>query len=132
MTLLLPVISLADTVAVGPVYPALLFDIKVYFLVFGLVMILGGVMGYRMANSRASLIAGGVSGLLIIVGALMIPVGWQAGLVIEMLVCLALLGRFLPALLRGKRNPAGYVVPLSLIGAVLAIVLLCRIVVVHV
>ncbi len=113
-------------------YPALLFDCKVYYIVFGLVMIFGGVMGYVQARSVPSLIAGGISGLLLIVGALMIPAGWQAGLVIALLVSLALLGRFVPSLLRAKYNPAAYVVPLALIGAVVAILLLTRVIVVHV
>ena len=127
-SLLTPV---ADALIAEPVYPALLFYTKVFFIVFGLLMIFGGIMGYVKAHSMASLIAGGISGLLLIVGALMIPAGWQGGLILELLVCLALLGRFLPALLRGKRNPAGYVVPLSIIGAIVAIVFLCRIVVIH-
>ena len=38
----------------------------------------------------------------------------------ELLVSLALLvGRFVPSLLRGKLNPAVYVVPLAIIGAIL-------------
>ena len=51
---------------------------------------------------------------------------------IDLLLSLALLGRFLPSLVRGKYNPAAYIVPLAMVGAVLGIVLLTGIVVVHV
>ena len=42
----------------------------------------------------------------------------------NLLVSLALLGRFLPSLFRGKLNPAAYVVPLSIVGVVFALMLL--------
>ena len=49
---------------------------------------------------------------------------WQIGAVLDLLVSLALLGRFAPSLFRGKFNPAAYVVPLSIIGAIFALLLL--------
>lgn len=113
-------------------YAPFLFNTKVFFLFFGVITLVGGVMGYVKARSTASLVAGGVSGLLLIVGALLIPRAWQAGLILDGLVSLALLGRFAPALFRGKLNPAAYVVPLALVGVVLAAVLLFGVVVVHV
>lgn len=92
-----------------------------YFLFFGALTLLGGVMGYVKAKSTASLIAGGVSGLLLIGGALLFRYGYlQGGVILLLLVSLALLGRFLPSLLRGKLNPAAYVAPLSAVGAGLA------------
>ena len=44
---------------------------KIYFLIFGLLTLAGGIMGYVKANSVASLIAGGLSGILLMAGAWM-------------------------------------------------------------
>jgi uncharacterized membrane protein (UPF0136 family) len=107
-------------------YPALLPFAQIYFPIVGVVMIAGGFVGFLKAKSVASLIAGSVSGLLLIIGACLFGVQLQVGLVVVLLVCLALLGRFLPALFRGKMMPAAYVAPLSLIGAVLSLWLLLQ------
>ena len=123
-----PALSLCAEVLYAPI----LFDTKVYFLLFGIITIAGGVIGYVKAQSFPSLVAGGLSGLMLIIGALMIPVNWKVGLSSDLLLSLALLGRFLPSLLRRKYNPAAYMVPLALIGAVVGAVLLTGIVVVHV
>jgi uncharacterized membrane protein (UPF0136 family) len=104
-------------------YPLLAFA-RIYFLFAGLVMISGGVVGYTKAKSVASLVAGGVSGLLLLLSAFLLVGHLEAGLVIALLVCLALAGRFTPALVRGKMMPAVYVAPLSLGGVVLALWLL--------
>lgn len=108
-------IILADDV-IAP----LLRDAKIYFLLFGVVMALGGVMGYVKARSVPSLVAGGVSGLILIVSALCIPRGWYTWMIVDLVLSLLLAGRFVPALLRRKYNPAAYVVPLAVIGVILA------------
>ena len=109
-----------------PVIAPLFFDGHVFFAVFGVLTLVGGVMGYVKAKSVASLVAGGVCGVLLIVGALMIAHAgtWQMGAALDLIISLALLGRFGPALFRGKLNPAAYIVPLALIGVILALVLL--------
>jgi uncharacterized membrane protein (UPF0136 family) len=42
-----------------------------FYLLFGLVSIVGGALGYARAKSKASLIAGGVSGGLLIIAGLL-------------------------------------------------------------
>lgn len=95
-----------------------------YLLAFGLVSLLGGVMGYVKARSLASLIAGGVSGGLLLVAGWLLSTHLLAGALLALVVSLALLGRFAPALARGKRMPAIYLAPLSAVGAVVAVILL--------
>ena len=46
---------------------------QVYYCFFGLVAIAGGAMGYARAKSKASLIAGGVSGALLFIAGLLSP-----------------------------------------------------------
>src|SRR6188768_1454247 len=72
---------------------------KIYFLIFGLLTILGGVMGYVRAGSTASIIAGSVSGILLLVAAFLLPNNVAVGLVLAGLVSILLAGRFLPAFL---------------------------------
>ena len=87
-------------------------------------MLLCGIMGYVKARSVPSLVAGGISGLIFILGALQIPRAWQTWMIVDLILSLALAGRFVPSLLQRKYNPAGYVVPLAVIGAILAAVVL--------
>ncbi|MDB6147845.1 MAG: hypothetical protein JWO45_1509 [Spartobacteria bacterium] len=46
---------------------------KIYFLVFGLLTIAGGIMGYVKAGSTASIIAGSLTGILLIVAGQVLP-----------------------------------------------------------
>ena len=91
-----------------------------FFVLFGTVTILGGIQGYLNARSVASLVAGAVAGILLLFGASLLHLGYlRGGPILLFLVSLALLGRFTPSLLRGKLNPALYIVPLSLVGSIL-------------
>ena len=95
---------------------------KIYFLAFGLVTLASGLSGYLKAGSRASLIAGAVLGALLLVASFLLPGQWKVGHGLALLACVAILGKFLPAVLKGAYNPGGYLVPLAVIGAVAAIV----------
>ena len=95
---------------------------KIYFIVFGLLTIAGGVMGYVKAGSTISLLAGAISGVLLLVAAFLIPGQAVAGLALGGLVSLLLIGYFLPAFFRtGKIMPAGMMSILSIVGVVFAI-----------
>jgi uncharacterized membrane protein (UPF0136 family) len=96
---------------------------KIYFIVFGVLTIVGGVIGYVKAGSTASIIAGAISGIALIVAAWLLPGNPAVGLIIAGLVSLALAGRFIPAFMRtGTLMPAGLMAGLSLIGVIMAIV----------
>ena len=96
---------------------------KIYFIVFGLLTIAGGIMGYVKAGSTASLIAGSISGLLLLLAAFLLPSHVLLGLALGGIVSLLLIGYFLPAFFRtGKMMPAGMMSLLSVLGMVFAIV----------
>jgi uncharacterized membrane protein (UPF0136 family) len=96
---------------------------KIYFIVFGLLTIVGGIIGYVKAGSAASIIAGAISGIALLVAAFLLPGNAAAGLVIAGIVSLLLAGRFIPNFMQtGKVMPAGLMAVLSAIGVVVAIV----------
>jgi uncharacterized membrane protein (UPF0136 family) len=100
---------------------------KIYFIVFGLLTIAGGVVGYVKAGSVASIIAGGITGVLLIVAAFLLPAHQAWGLGTGLIVSLLLLGYFVPKYLRtGTIMPAGMMSVLSVIGIITAIVVWVR------
>ena len=101
---------------------------KNYYLLFGVLTILGGVIGFVKAQSKASLIAGGVSGALILLAAWLVMSGQaQAGLILGLVISAVLEMRFLPAFLKTKKPmPAGMMAVLSMIGTVLSVLALVK------
>ena len=101
---------------------------KNYYFIFGALTILGGVIGFVKAGSRASLIAGGVSGVLILVAAwLMMNRNALAGVFLGLAISLVLEARFLPAFIKTKKPmPAGMMAVLSMVGTVLSVLALVK------
>ena len=96
---------------------------KIYFVVFGILTIAGGVVGYVKAGSVASIVAGGVTGILLLVAAFLLPEYRAAGLATACIVSLLLAAQFVPKFLRtGRVMPAGMMSILSVIGIIVAIV----------
>ena len=96
---------------------------RLYFFVFGALTILGGIMGYVKAGSVASIVAGAITGVLLLIAALLLPAHPTAGLATGFVVSLLLAAQFVPKLIRtGKMMPAGLMSILSVIGIVVAIV----------
>ncbi|MCW5837094.1 MAG: TMEM14 family protein, partial [Labilithrix sp.] len=92
----------------------LLSVLAIYLMVFGAVTIAGGVVGFVKAKSRASLIAGSISGALLLVA------GWFAtsrpALFLGLGVSAALAARFGTAFLRTKKvMPAGLIAALAVV-----------------
>lgn len=94
-----------DTIAVGVVAG------------YGVLSLVGGVMGYVKAKSRASLIAGGISGLVLIGCAALSLTAPVIGLAVASVVSLALVARFARSAM-GKRASG---VALVMIGGGLAV-----------
>ncbi|MDQ6859578.1 MAG: TMEM14 family protein [Verrucomicrobiota bacterium] len=100
---------------------------KLYFIIFGVLTILGGVMGYVKAGSTASIIAGSISGILLLVAAFLLPANVTIALVLGLIISLLLAGRFVPAFIKtGGIMPAGLMSVLSVIGVLVAIAALLK------
>ena len=96
---------------------------KIYFIVFGALTIAGGVVGYVKAGSVASIIAGSVTGILLLVAAFLLPEHRAIGLATALVVSLLLAAQFVPKFIRtGRVMPAGMMSILSVIGVIAAIV----------
>ena len=96
---------------------------RLYFLIFGALTILGGVIGYVKAGSVPSIIAGAITGVLLLVAGALLPEHRAAGLAAAFIVSLFLAAQFVPKFIRtGKVMPAGLMSILSVIGIVVAVV----------
>ena len=96
---------------------------KIYFIIFGVLTIIGGIIGYVKAGSWASIIAGSIAGVLLLIAGSLLPEHQAAGLATGLVVSLLLAAQFIPKFLRtGKPMPAGVMSVLSLIGIIVAIV----------
>jgi uncharacterized membrane protein (UPF0136 family) len=100
--------------------------IKIFYFVFGALTLIGGIMGFVKAQSTASLIAGGLSGLLLIVAGAMFTNQQQTAAVLGLVVSLALVGFFGKGLFgstEGKteaqiRSSRGRGIPMLVLGSV--------------
>lgn len=88
---------------------------------FGLLVFVGGIIGFVKAKSRASLISGIGSAILLgIAASLVLSGSVRLGAGMGMFIALALIGRFFPAFMKTKKvMPAGLVV---LLGAIVLVV----------
>jgi uncharacterized membrane protein (UPF0136 family) len=96
---------------------------KVYFILFGVLTIVGGIVGYVKASSVASIVAGSITGVLLLVAAFLLPEHRGVGLATASVVSLLLAAQFVPKFLQtGRMMPAGMMSILSVIGVIAAIV----------
>lgn len=96
---------------------------EIYFIIFGLLTIAGGVMGYVKAGSTISLISGTISGLLLLVAVILLPGHLVAGLALGGILSLLLIGYFLPTFFHTRKMmPAGMMSLLSILGMIFVIV----------
>ena len=95
---------------------------RFYFIIFGLLTIAGGIMGYVSKGSMPSIIAGSISGILLLAAAFLLPNHAAIGLAVAAIVSVLLAGRFVPVFIKtGSLMPAGMMSILSVIGIVLAL-----------
>ncbi|MEO8904613.1 MAG: TMEM14 family protein [Polyangiaceae bacterium] len=100
-------------------HSALLVSLSLY----AMLVLVGGIIGYVKAKSRASLISGIVFGVLLAVAAGLVASGSpRAGAGLGVVLALALLGRFLPAFIKTKKvMPAGLVAVGGVLVALLGV-----------
>ena len=96
---------------------------RIYFIVFVALTIVGGIVGYLKAGSVASIIAGSITGVLLLVAAFLLAEHRTIGLATALVVSLLLAAQFVPKFLRtGRVMPAGMMSILSAIGIIAVIV----------
>jgi len=96
---------------------------RIYFVIFGILTVVGGVVGYIKAGSVASIIAGSITGVLLLVAAFLLPEHRAIGLATALIVSLLLAAQFVPKFLKmGRMMPAGLMSVLSVIGIIAAII----------
>ncbi len=100
---------------------------RIYLFVFGALTAAGGVMGFVKAKSKASLIAGGVSGALLVVAGWLMGTNGRGGLILGLVVALPLAMRFVMTFRKSRKMmPAGMMAVASVVGVVLTAAALLR------
>ncbi|MBW4635150.1 MAG: hypothetical protein KME30_25615 [Iphinoe sp. HA4291-MV1] len=86
-------------------------------LAYGILALIGGVIGYRQANSKVSLISGGISGLILILAAFLQLQGQTWGLTLAAVVTAVLVITFGFRLVKTRKfMPAGLMAILGLVA----------------
>ena len=75
----------------------------IFLVVYGMFCEIGGIIGFIKVKSTASLIAGGISGLILLICAWLLHQGSRLGAIGSLVVAVLLGGRFLMTWLRTKK-----------------------------
>lgn len=104
---------------------SLLMATPIFFYVFGVLTMLGGVMGFVKAKSKPSLIAGSIAGGLLLLAAWLMQTQGRTGVVLGLVVSVLLLARFGRAYAQTRKAmPAGLMALLGTLGIVLTVLIL--------
>lgn len=88
-------------------------------IAYGVLAIVGGIIGYFQAKSKASLISGVISGLLLIIAGVMQLQGQGLGLILAVVVTIALIIVFAIRLAKTRKfMPAGLMTALGVAALV--------------
>ncbi|NJK99978.1 MAG: hypothetical protein HC838_01405 [Spirulinaceae cyanobacterium RM2_2_10] len=91
-------------------------------LIYGLLALVGGIAGYAKAGSKASLISGSISGLLLMLAALAAWQGQAWGLGLAIGIAALLVAVFIARLVKTRKlMPASLMIAGGLVTLVLAI-----------
>ena len=91
-------------------------------LIYGIISIVGGIIGYKQSQSKISLISGSISGLLLLIASYFINQGLSWSLLMGAIVCLALVIVFILRLKKtGKFMPAGLMIILGTITFIITV-----------
>jgi len=98
--------------------------VALYEMLFGLLTIAGGVIGFVTADSTASLIAGVLCGIALLVSGLAMQRGSRPGLFAALVISVALLVNFGRGYIAGDTTPAFMPAGLMSILAIISLLLL--------
>ena len=110
--------------------PCVLQATEIYYLVFGALTLLGGIVGYLKAKSLPSLILGVLYGVALIAAGILLFNGQpdhlknvKVGLIVGLLATAGLAGQFIPKVMVNRAAPHVIVMALlSAIGMVLTLI----------
>ena len=104
--------------------PHMIGATKIYYFVFGVLTLAGGIMGYVKAKSLASIIAGTICGLLLIAaGLLLVYAKVNIALILGILVSVALAGQFVPKVMLNRAPVHALIMAvLSIIGVIFTLI----------
>jgi uncharacterized membrane protein (UPF0136 family) len=102
--------------------------VALYEMLFGLLTMVGGVIGYVDAGSTVSLVAGLAAGLALLFSGFTMQKGSRTGLFIALIITVTLLGQFGVKFFfdNAKFMPAGLMSILSIISLLLLLLLLVQ------
>jgi uncharacterized membrane protein (UPF0136 family) len=114
--------SIIEIIPLGLLTSAIETVTKFYYLVFAVITIVGGIMGYVKAKSVVSILAGTISGALLIVASSILPERSLRAYIIGLLVSILLAGKFVPDFVHKKAFvPGGLMALLSVASIVITI-----------
>lgn len=91
-------------------------------IAYGLLAIFGGIMGYTKAKSKASLISGIVSGLLLLVGGAIASQGNPIGLILAAIISVVLVIVFVIRYFKTRKfMPAGLMIITGIVACIFII-----------
>jgi len=91
---------------------------KIAIIVYGILAIAGGIIGYQSAKSKVSLISGSISGVLLLIGGIASFFGQNWGIILGAIVAAVLVVVFIIRLVKTKKfMPAG----LMILGGVIVL-----------
>lgn len=101
---------------------------RIFYFVFGLITLVGGIQAFASVGSMPSLIAGGISGVLLLIAGWLVQTGkTMPGLILGLVITLGLAGRFLPKFFKdGGWWPAGVEGWLGAAGLILSVLALVK------
>ena len=98
---------------------------KVYYLIFAVLTIIGGIMGYVKAKSVISVVSGTISGVILIIASSLLREHPISGGVVGLIVSVLLAGKFVPDFVHKRAFvPGGLMAFLSLASIVISILAL--------
>jgi uncharacterized membrane protein (UPF0136 family) len=102
--------------------------VALYEMLFGMLTMAGGVIGYFTAGSWISLVTGLIAGMILVGAALKMQKGGRSGLYTDLVMTLLLLGWFGYQIVAGTGRfmPAGLMSILSIISLLLLIIILVQ------